>query len=222
MSADEVYGRSPMLEGMGKLPPLPTVGHPLNLYDYLRAGHVKRWHVVNTAGTQNIAEHSFLVTLIAIELYHAVGGDDASDLMPGYQGDLNQLIMGALFHDMAEVRTGDLPTPGKKLIESVHPGLFDTIEEDLLPEIPYLGGRLPLALWQYISMADLIEAAHWIADHAIGSHAELVAARIRLRLEKLVAEHTSSSGKDWYAPVNRVLMALGDPPIHRETEVRAL
>lgn len=199
----------------------------LNLYDYLRAGHVKRWHIINTGYAQSLAEHSFLVTVIAIELYNAMIGLEG-------RGEGNKemlvLIMGALFHDMPEVRTGDIPTPGKQYIRDrmadgvLEKGrdVFEDIDLDLMPEIPYLGGQVPPALQDFIDMADLIEAAVWIEQNGVGHHSKIVADRIRVRMERKIAELTESTGVDWYDPVNRVLMALGTLPAHRETELRAL
>lgn len=199
----------------------------LNLYDYLRAAHVSRWHIINHHGRQNIAEHSFIVTLIAIDLYQQIVGYDPSD--DAHDADLLRLVMAALFHDMPEVRTGDLPTPAKRYIREMLAGrtldtadIFERIEYDLMPKLPYIGGNVSVALGHFVLMADVIEAASWIADHGVGAHAKIVTDRIRQRMEKRIAEFTGLTGVDWYEPVNRVLMALGMPPAYRETETRAL
>lgn len=194
----------------------------LNLYDYLRAGHVKRWHIINTTYPQSLAEHSFIVTLIAIELYHVMVGEQKESPV-----ELLQVVLLGLFHDMPEVRTGDIPTPAKKYIRERAnidggPDVFEDIENDLMPELPYLGGTVALNLQHFVEMADLIETAIWIEQNGVGAHSKIVADRIRVRMERKIAELTNATGVDWYDPVNRVLMALGTLPAHRETEVRAL
>jgi len=207
----------------------------LNLYDYLRAAHVKRWHIMNTAGAQNIAEHSFLVTIIAIDLYHQMVGYDPTDgdtpgMRGGGDGDMLRLVMGALFHDMCEVRTGDLPTPAKRYIrEMLNKGgvpkpmdVFEEMEYDLMPKVPYIGGNISVSIGHFILMADIIEATHWITDNGIGAHSQIVIDRIRMRMESRIAEFTAATSVDWYEPVNRVLMALGMPVAHPETATRAM
>lgn len=218
-------------EAAERNPPLLTRPKPkINLYDFLRAGAVKRWTIIETAREQRMAEHGFLQTLIAIELYHDIVGCRED----GTASEMLQLVMACLFHDMPETRTGDLPTPAKKYIrEKAHGSqanlpasqrvdLFADIDFDLMPEIPYIGGTIPLALQDFIKMADDIEASHFITDWHVGEHARLVAERMRIRMERRVAEITQTTGVDWYGPVNRVLMALGDKPVHKDTEVRAL
>lgn len=202
-----------------------TIGtRRLNLYDFLRAGHVKRWHIINTGYAQSLAEHTFLVVLIAIELYHVIVGGEGED---GGR-ELLRVIMAAIFHDMPETRTGDIPTPSKHYIcDQIKaweegPDVFERIERDLMPEVPYIGGGVAVALTHFVEMADVIEASTWIEQNGVGAHAKLVSDRMRIRMERKIAELTEATGVDWYGPVNRVLMAFGTLPAHRETELRAL
>lgn len=188
----------------------------LTLYDFLRAGHIKRWHIVNTANTQTIAEHSYLVAVISLHLFDKMVGvaDDQS-------GALSMLCM-ALFHDAPEIRTGDVPTPSKRLFREVGGvDLFDRIEEELMPKgIPYMGGKRPTKeLNRFVKMADAIEQAHWISENGVGRHAKIVENGCWRRLEDMVARNTAETGIDWYEPVNEVLMAMGMPYISREERI---
>lgn len=63
------------------------------------AGYVKRFHTVQTIGQQTVAEHSFFVCLI---LNTILSGEVS-----------NNLLKAALFHDLAEVSTGDVPATTK-------------------------------------------------------------------------------------------------------------
>lgn len=68
--------------------------------EYIReAASVKRCHVVRTIGEQTIAEHSYFVAMLCWRL---------CDLEPSAD-----LLKAALFHDLAEVVTGDIPATMK-------------------------------------------------------------------------------------------------------------
>lgn len=188
----------------------------LTLYDYLRAGHVKRWHIVETIRPQSIAEHSFLVTIIALHLHWRLGHDGCS------LHDQRMLVLGSLFHDAPEVRTGDVPSHSKGIIRSFADDakIFDRIDEVLMPSVPYTGDeQFPTHLHRYIKMADTIEAAHFIREQGVGAHAATVAAKNWEAVQKLVAEYSELFNQDWYGPVNEVLMALGMPYISREERI---
>ena len=76
-----------------------------NIKDLLKAGHVTRWHTVDTVKVQTLAEHQWNVCMISVSLACAMGLDDSI---------LNLVILKALIHDMEEVWTGDLPSPYKE------------------------------------------------------------------------------------------------------------
>lgn len=179
----------------------------MSLYDYLRAGHVKRWHIVNTATTQSIAEHSYLVAIIAMYLCAELGGDEK---------ECHETAVWALFHDAVEIRTGDIPTPAKRLIRGIEGGedVLDMLEARLMPRAPFIengepGDRASLC----VKLADAIEAAHWIRENGLGRHAEIVSAGCWRRVEDLTAKY------DCYQQVNKILMALSLPYISKEERI---
>lgn len=202
----------------------------LTLYDYLRAGHVKRWHIVNTTAQQSIAEHSYLVAIIAMHLHRDV--DPMCDM-----NDVQETGIYALFHDAPEIRTGDIPTPAKKLLREIErltpepnlgpmePDLFERLDIRLMPRCPFTReGEVSDVSIQCVKMADAIEAAHWIRENGAGRHAEIVTAGCWRRVEDLVHKYTTGgdgeySMADWYPPVNKVLQALGMPYISREERI---
>jgi 5'-deoxynucleotidase len=196
----------------------------LTLYDFLRAGHVKRWHIVNTVTQQSIAEHSYLVAIIAMHIHRWV--QPAGDVEPMETG------IYALFHDAPEIRTGDIPTPAKRLLrETERPpttdfgpaemDLFERLDFNLLPECPFIpGGEAAEISIMCVRMADAIEAAHWIRENGAGRHAEIVAAGCWRRVEDLVHQfHTTQKDADWYGAVNHVMMALGMPYVSQEERI---
>lgn len=187
----------------------------MTLYDFLRAGHVKRWHIVNTASTQSIAEHSYLVAIIAMQLHSRLDPLDEN----GPQGT----GIYALFHDSTEIKTGDIPTPAKKLMRSLEyqtsdETVFDRIDAALMPLVPFLPGGEPsnIAL-ACVKMADVIEAAHWIRENGMGRHAEIVSRSCWQKVGDLVHEYdTYGEYTNWYTAVNEILIALGMPCVSKD------
>lgn len=196
----------------------------IKFHEFMRAGHIQRWHVVNTVRQQSVAEHAYIVTVIAMELYaQIVGFDDPAEV--------NQLMAGALFHDAPEIRYGDIPTPGKRFIrEFAGEHLFSDMDKALMPEVPYVGGKLPDRLVPFIRLADAIEAVNWIAANKAGPQAEIVARTCNSHLQALVAKYSdevpvvqdSQAPCDFYEPVNKILMALGLPYIYKEAKEQPL
>ncbi|MEP1385877.1 MAG: 5'-deoxynucleotidase [Paraglaciecola sp.] len=68
---------------------------------------INRWPLMRNVRTENVQEHSLQVAMVA----HAL----ALIRNKYFEGDLdpNQVATIALFHDVSEVITGDLPTPVK-------------------------------------------------------------------------------------------------------------
>jgi 5'-deoxynucleotidase YfbR-like HD superfamily hydrolase len=72
------------------------------------AGGVKRYHTVPIIGQQTVAEHSFQVCLILTQVFE--------------KKVTANLLKAALFHDLAEVETGDIPAPAKRRYKELHAG----------------------------------------------------------------------------------------------------
>jgi 5'-deoxynucleotidase YfbR-like HD superfamily hydrolase len=75
------------------------------------AGGVKRYHTVPIIGQQTVAEHSFQVCLILTQVF----GDKVT----------KNLLKAALFHDLAEIETGDIPAPAKRRYSLLHSGVLE-------------------------------------------------------------------------------------------------
>lgn len=74
----------------------PGFDHPIDLIR--NAGAVKRYHTVDTLRQQTVAEHSWGVAMI---------------LLTCVPFPSRELVSQALYHDMAEVLTGDVPATAK-------------------------------------------------------------------------------------------------------------
>lgn len=193
----------------------------LTLYDFLRIGHIKRWHNVNTTREQTVAEHCFMVTLIALHMFQDMVGIDPED-RDSSRGAALFIVIGALFHDAPEAAGGDTPTPAKRLIRELtnDPLIFDKLDEYLMPVLPYLGQKLPKDYECFIHMADAIDAYHFIHDNGAGTHAEIVKMGARRKLEDLVIRlDNEQPTAGWFETVNRVLTAMGLPYVHKESRM---
>lgn len=196
----------------------------ITLYDLLRIGHIKRWHNVNTSRDQTVAEHSYVVAIIALDLFQSVVGIDP-DNGDGSMNTASDIMLAAIFHDSTEVIIGDIPTPAKKLIlgKVGDPDFFDQIEKSLMPHVPYSGNRgFNSDAMDFVKMADRIESYYWITENGVGNHAKAVALANRGLMEAKVFELEQKSGTDWLNPVNRVLETLGMPYISRASRLTFL
>lgn len=135
----------------------------LTLQDILRAGTVKRWHLVNTTRVQNLAEHQFGVAVLASELAERMGYSDQ---------DVANITAAALLHDADEARTGDIPTPTKKRIKAEFGNdAFDVaLGEFALPHTK----ELPEEVANLIKCADYLESMLFLSEHKVGRHADVV------------------------------------------------
>lgn len=177
----------------------------LRFYDFMRAGHVRRWHIINVTRDQTIAEHQYLVTIIAMELFKKMSSAPAAE-------SFCELMVAAMFHDAPEVRYGDFPSPAKRHIREVAgAAVFETLDKALMPELPYIGGEASPAAMDFVHMADAIESAHWISENKAGIHSDAVAKGNARRMAEMVVELSNRTKTDWFGPVNEVLIELGMP-----------
>ena len=122
-----------------------------------------RWGLMRNTQKENIQEHSLQVATVA----HALAL--IRNAYHGGQVDAERVMALAMFHEVAEVFTGDLPTPIKYFITEIK-SLYDDIETQaknklcsMLPE-PLRGEYEKLLfvqpqeeeLWQLVKAADKI------------------------------------------------------------------
>lgn len=180
---------------------------PLSFYELARTSHIKRWNTINTAREQNLAEHQYNVTIIGLELH--------SRAMPNIVPDA-RFMAALLFHDSAEIRYGDIPTPGKAFIKSFkETDIFADMDSKIMPVLPYVGGRLAPGYTNYyiLKLADLIEAAWWIKENGAGHHAKAVTDKCWASVIEFVHKH------GMYEFTNPVLADLGLPHINKSERI---
>ena len=132
---------------------MPKATHQSPFYAYLsRLRWIKRWGLMRNAIEENVATHSWEVATLA----HAL----ALIRNRYFDGevDANAVATAALYHDAAEVITGDMPTP-VKYHSSVMRQAFADIEGKAQAELLAL---LPEPLREL--MAEQIQESRWPAE----------------------------------------------------------
>lgn len=105
-----------------------------DFYAYMdRMKYIKRWQLMRSTREENIMEHSHSVALIA----HAL----ATIHNEVYHGnaDVLKTVLYAMYHEISEVMTGDLPTPIKYYNKNIQ-GAYKELEKSACEKIV---GTLP-------------------------------------------------------------------------------
>ncbi len=147
------------------------------IHELLRASDIKRWHLVRTARAQNLAEHSFNVAVIAMELanrWNSKGG-----LRPVN----TELAMArAITHDLDEIFTGDMPPTTKKEMRKRG---FDMKELGRL--FPPCSPREE----EIVKAADFIEALTFLDSSGDGPHATRVRDYLGAEFDSFLADRVT-------------------------------
>lgn len=136
-----------------------------HFYAYLnRLRYIERWSLMRNTTKENVAEHSYhvaLLTHILCTIANEVFGESVQT---------EKAVSMALFHDVTEVFTGDIPTPVKhhnqsilknfREIESIAADrLVSMVPEQLKPVYePLIQPIADDQLKKYIKAADLLDA----------------------------------------------------------------
>lgn len=159
----------------------------LSLPDLLRAGQVKRWHVLPIP-PQTVAEHSYNVAIIARYIVHEVYPEkDASGKRLA-----KKCVEYALLHDAAEIITSDIPSPIGHLIgdairqvkERIRIGL-GLFKEDA--EVKFI-----------VKIADIVDAMIYLQRYVIDrKECSDVCGRTFQQLRDRLYRMTAKLGPEW-------------------------
>lgn len=128
-----------------------------------RMRYIARWALMRNTRTENVEEHSYEVAVLAHAL--AVIGRDVC----GKDTNPERAAAAALFHDVPEIITGDMPTPIKyfnpaiktayKQVEAVaQDKLLSMLPPELLPAYEPLVKEQNAGVHAYVKAADKLAA----------------------------------------------------------------
>ena len=134
-------------------------------YAYLdRMKFIKRWQLMRSVRDENIMEHSHSVAVLTHALVCIENG------VFGGHIDAEKAVLYALYHEVSEVMTGDLPTPVKYFNNSIHgeyekleklavEKIADTLPPELKKELyPYLQADKHSDEYRFVKAADKLSA----------------------------------------------------------------
>lgn len=134
-------------------------------YAYMdRMKYIKRWQLMRSVREENIMEHSQSVAVLAHALAAIENGVYGGNL------DVQKIVFYALYHEVSEVMTGDLPTPVKYFNQGIHgeyekletlavEKIADTLPAEMKEELyPYLQADKTSEEYKYVKAADKLSA----------------------------------------------------------------
>ncbi len=98
-----------------------------------RMKYINRWALMRNTREENLSEHSLEVAMIA----HALC--TIGNVRYGRELDAERAALIGLYHDAAEIMTGDMPTPvkyGNDAIRDAYKAVERNAEEQLLERLP--------------------------------------------------------------------------------------
>lgn len=130
-----------------------------------RMKYIERWSLMRNTERENVCEHSMIVSALA----HAIAVIKNKKF--GGNVDCNKAAVLALYHDMPEILTGDLPTPVKYRnaeIKNAYKQIENAASSTLLEMLPgeliedysdfFIKKKEDEYLWKIVKAADKISA----------------------------------------------------------------
>ncbi|MEG0257273.1 MAG: 5'-deoxynucleotidase [Christensenella sp.] len=159
-----------------------------SFYAYMsRLKHIKRWGLMRNNTEENVAEHTYNVTLVA----HAL----CIIKNVYFNGDVDEkdVLAAALYHEAGEVITGDLPTPIKyfdkditqsykkieRHAENTLISMLPTEMRDVLA--PYVRGEVSEEVRTIVKAADRLCAYIKCVEELLAGNREFEKACVRTR-----------------------------------------
>lgn len=129
-----------------------------------RMRYITRWGLMRNTFSENIAEHSHMVAVLAHSLALI-----RRDIL-GLEADPERCATAALYHDCSEILTGDLPTPIKyynPAIKNAYKQVEHVSGEKLLAMLPQeLQGSMAPYIYETDEVShDIVKAADKLSAH---------------------------------------------------------
>ncbi|MDE6397902.1 MAG: 5'-deoxynucleotidase, partial [Clostridiales bacterium] len=163
-----------------------------------RLRYIDRWSLMRNARKENVAEHSYITALVAHALCTV-----QNEL---YGGNLNadRAAVLALYHEAAEVFTGDMPTPVKYYSDEIRTA-YKAIEKEAEQK---LIGFLPAQLQG--AYGGLVSPDKTSEEYKFVKYADKIAALIKCNEEFAAGNAEFAAAK---ASAEKSLRALGEKAV---------
>ena len=148
-----------------------------------RMKNIRRWALMRNTRSENICEHSHEVAVVA----HALAL--MTNRHYGGSVDVNRCVLLAVYHDVPEILTGDMPTPVKyynpaireayrQVEQSACDKLLEMLPEDLREDYgPLLLSEDESVEWRIVKAADKISALIKCIEELSQGNREFASAR---------------------------------------------
>lgn len=148
-----------------------------------RMKNIRRWALMRNTRSENICEHSHEVAVVAHALALMTNRHYGGDV------DVNRCVLLAVYHDVPEILTGDMPTPVKyynpaireayrQVEESACNKLLEMLPEDLREEYSaLLLSEDASPEWRIVKAADKISALIKCIEELSQGNREFASAR---------------------------------------------
>lgn len=131
--------------------------------DWRDMAYVPRWAIARRNRHQYLAEHSYFVAVYADQIARLIG----------WQGDYADLMRHALYHDIDETVTGDIPGPAKRKAWNknasdyqINPVLADKFGQD----VTNIKSASNAEIKAIVSAADSVEELAYISEELISGN----------------------------------------------------
>ena len=145
--------------------------NPNPLTDLLALSHVPRWSILPISRPQSVADHTFRVMVICMDICDRLG----------FSSQLSGLVLQwALVHDGDESRTGDIPSSYKRAVPmDSYPSMCPWYEKTEIEVWDSYWGKV---IAYVVKLADRIEAVTFLDQWGQGSHADHVQGKLTLSI----------------------------------------
>ena len=140
-----------------------------------------------------MAEHSFLVSILAIEISRRIGHSNSRGGPINIEKE-HQIMRWAMWHDLPEVINGDQPTPTKATLKMV--AGFDVskrADHMVSREYAKIEAETFSTIKSIVKLADLLEARIFLQEEGKGEHSR----EVHSGVIKQIDEHLKKCKRDY-------------------------
>lgn len=157
----------------------------MDIHEKLRLHSIPRWTMVNVSRPQNVAEHTYGVTIIALEI---------AKKLRMYERE-EEILWLAIHHDMLEVLTGDVPSPTKMRVSDA----WIEMEKTLDPEMYRISKGGAPEIRAVVKLADFIESMWYLDLYGVGSYPKKVIGWLETKFDAALQKYAADNqGYEWY------------------------